>query len=123
MKKLWILPLAACLGMACSHTTATEETFTETTMAPADDNVIYDTLPSMPEGTVYNASQILQMAKNYSHAPIVAVDHMEGDKVVVHCYAETDLATETYDWLTIDPNTGQAVNLMEEEIDLTRYLK
>lgn len=123
MKKIWILPLAACLCMACSQSDTAEEPYTLASTSPADNNVIYDTLPSMPEGTVYNASQILQMAKNYSHAPIVAVDHMEGDNVVVHCYAETDIATTTYDWLTVNPNTGQAVNFMEEEVDLTRYLK
>ncbi len=119
MKKIEILLLIMLALSACQNNENAGMPATDT----PDSDVIYDTLPSLPEGTLYNERQILQMAQNYSKAPTVVIDHFDNGNVVVHCYIDNELNTETIDWLTINPNTGKGTNFMEEEVDFTQYLQ
>ncbi|MBO4581007.1 MAG: hypothetical protein J5701_01800 [Bacteroidales bacterium] len=107
---LFIIALAACQTNQNPGTPATHT------------GMIYDTLPSLPDGTVYSVRQILQMAQNYSKAPVVVIDHFDNENVVVHCYIDNETNTETIDWLTINPNTGKGTDFLEQDIDFTQYL-
>ena len=71
MKKIEILLLIMLALSACQNNENAGMPATDT----PDSDVIYDTLPSLPEGTLYNERQILQMAQNYSKAPTVVIDH------------------------------------------------
>lgn len=69
---------------------------------------------------------IIIICQNYSQAPIVEIDHMDGNNYIVHCYEIVDDGngeshTATYDWITVDPDNYTMTNFIDEEIDFYQY--
>ena len=66
-------------------------------------------------------------AANYSGAPISEVDHEDEDgNIIIHCYEIVDngdeVHTATVDWLTVDPFTTEATNVLGETVYLNEYM-
>lgn len=71
--------------------------------------------------------ELCTMAANYTGAPICEVDSEdEYGNIVIHCYeivdnGEDDIHTATVDWLTVNPWTSEATNMMGETVYLNEY--
>lgn len=75
----------------------------------------------------YTNDQLCGMAKQHyknqygQEPPVVQVDHESGNEVVLHLYEFTSGHTATWDWYTVNRNTGKGTNFMGERIDLSPY--
>ena len=81
----------------------------------------------MPEPESYTNEQLCEMAKRYYEAaygqtpPWAEVDHMDGTSVVIHLFEVTGGHFATWDWYTIDPETGKGYNFSNQPVDLTLF--
>jgi len=50
--------------------------------------------------------------------PLVSVDESEGDEVTIHLYEDMGDHLATWDWYTVDRNTGKGTDFFGNEIDL-----
>lgn len=73
----------------------------------------------------FQDDEILEKCRTYSGAPEVEIDHYEDGKYVVHCYENVDNEEEshasTWDWITVDPYTGDAVDFEGNEFNIYDY--
>ena len=74
----------------------------------------------------YSDDQLCEMAKNYyyqlhgQYPPIVKVDGANGDEVRIHLYEVTGGHTATWDWYTVNRNTGKGTDVLSGTVDLTK---
>lgn len=77
---------------------------------------------------MYDEDTICRACKKYTGSPIVGIDHYDNGKPVVHCYEividdeEGNGHTATSDWLTVDPETMIATDILEQYVDLKPYI-
>ena len=77
----------------------------------------------------YTDEQLCKMAGEYYEAaygimpPFIDVTSVEGDIVTLHLYDIVYNHADTYEWYTIDRNTGKGHNFFGKEVDLTNPAK
>lgn len=69
--------------------------------------------------------EIVSLCREYSGAPYAELDHYDGDKMVIHCYEEVDDEEDshvaTWDWITVDPSTGEAEDISGNTFNIWDY--
>ena len=77
----------------------------------------------------YTEQELAQMALDYYEAKTgyrpgkVATEKNEEGKIVIQLYDSFEDHNSTSDWYTIDPKTAKGTNVLEEDIDLSKFAK
>lgn len=77
----------------------------------------------------YTEQELAQMALDYYEAKTgyrpgkVATEKNEEGKIVIQLYDSFENHNSTSDWYTIDPKTAKGTNVLEEDIDLSKFAK
>ena len=77
----------------------------------------------------YTEQELAQMALDYYEAKTgyrpgkVATEKNEEGKIVIQLYDSFEDHNSTSDWYTIDPKTAKGTNVLEENIDLSKFAK
>lgn len=97
-----------------------------------DDNKIDDSKNDDNKSTdskEYTEQELAQMALDYYEAKTgyrpgkVATEKNEEGKIVIQLYDSFEDHNSTSDWYTIDPKTAKGTNVLEEDIDLSKFAK
>lgn len=121
-KKSLALLLVALLITGCNS----KEEKNNDKKSNVESNIVESNSNGQENKKGYTNEELVKLAGDYyekinsKKAPIVEVDHTEGDNVIIHLYEMVDNHTATFDWYTVDKNTGKGTDVLGKEIDLTK---
>ena len=117
-----LILLAGCSSSSAAAPRPSDTTAGTSTTEPA---VTVQAEPTEAPHASFTDEMLCERAKAYYQSvhgeepPIVEVDSVDGDEVTIHLYEIVDEHTATWDWYTVDRNTGIGTDVLGNEIDLS----